>query len=93
MLRNQILKQDQNASIVFGWGLKDERLMYDTKNSPTLEGPARYMSAMMLHQLNKLNVSRIACGDSFSLALTESGKIYSWGIGQNGCLGLGDTIL
>ena len=36
---------------------------------------------------------RIACGDSFSLALTESGKIYSWGIGQNGSLGLGDTVL
>ena len=47
----------------------------------------------MLHQFNRLKVQRVAAGDSFSLALTESGKIYAWGIGQNGCLGLGDTTL
>lgn len=47
----------------------------------------------MLHMLNRLKIQRVACGDSFSLAMTDSGKIYSWGIGQNGCLGLGDTTL
>ena len=47
----------------------------------------------MLLELRDKRVKRIACGDSFSLALTEHGSIYSWGIGQNGSLGLGDTTL
>lgn len=47
----------------------------------------------MLAKFNKLKVTRIACGNSFSLALTERGSVYSWGIGLNGSLGLGDAVL
>ena len=31
---------------------------------------------------------KIACGDSFSLALTQSGKLYSWGHFEDGRLGI-----
>eukprot|EP00164_Ancoracysta_twista_P028227 GFYU01056152.1.p1 GENE.GFYU01056152.1~~GFYU01056152.1.p1 ORF type:complete len:318 (-),score=63.85 GFYU01056152.1:11-925(-) len=32
----------------------------------------------------------IACGLNFSLLLTYDGRVYSWGCGQNGVLGIGD---
>lgn len=52
-----------------------------------------YMPVTLLDKFTKLKISTVACGDSFSLALTERGTVYSWGIGQNGSLGLGDTVL
>ncbi|KAA8492278.1 Ultraviolet-B receptor UVR8 [Porphyridium purpureum] len=36
-------------------------------------------------------VVRIVCGYHSNLALTESGRLYSWGWGAHGQLGLGDT--
>lgn len=76
--------------VVFGWGLKDERLCIEPSD---VKKKTIYMAPTMLHQLNKLKVKSIACGNSFSLALTDKGSVYSWGIGLNGSLGLGDTIL
>lgn len=35
-------------------------------------------------------ISRISCGANHSLALSESGLVFSWGIGQYGCLGTGE---
>ena len=32
-------------------------------------------------------VQQIACGDDFCLALTQSGKLYSWGLSNEGRLG------
>ena len=32
---------------------------------------------------------KIGCGEAHSVALTNSGKVYSWGFGSNGQLGLG----
>lgn len=40
-----------------------------------------------------VKVTRIASGDEFSLALTMSGDVYSWGRGQYGQLGLGEKQL
>ena len=31
----------------------------------------------------------IACGESFSMAVTESGHLYTWGSGNEGALGQG----
>jgi alpha-tubulin suppressor-like RCC1 family protein len=38
-----------------------------------------------------LKVVKVASGAVFSLALASDGKVYSWGSGQNGQLGLGNT--
>ena len=35
------------------------------------------------------NIIKISCGEAHSLALTDEGKVYSWGFGSNGQLGLG----
>ncbi len=36
-------------------------------------------------------VVQIAAGTTHSLALTKSGRVYSWGWGEDGMLGLGDS--
>ncbi|OMJ86488.1 hypothetical protein SteCoe_11981 [Stentor coeruleus] len=37
-------------------------------------------------------VTKISCGSSHSLALTESGDVYTWGLGKFGNLGTGNFI-
>jgi alpha-tubulin suppressor-like RCC1 family protein len=41
--------------------------------------------------LKGLNVKAIAAGDAFAVALTDGGKIYTWGSNSNGQLGNGST--
>ncbi|OII78366.1 regulator of chromosome condensation family protein [Cryptosporidium andersoni] len=36
-------------------------------------------------------ISRICCGANHTLALSDNGNLYSWGVGQFGCLGTGST--
>lgn len=36
-------------------------------------------------------VNMVACGHTHTLALTETGDVWSWGSGSNGCLGLPDN--
>jgi len=37
------------------------------------------------------DVKQISCGNEHSVALTEKGIVYSWGQGEGGLLGHGDT--
>ena len=38
---------------------------------------------------SEINIIKISCGEAHSLALSDDGKVYSWGFGSNGQLGLG----
>lgn len=40
--------------------------------------------------LNFSSIKDIKVSNSFSLALSEDGRVFSWGLGINGHLGLGD---
>jgi alpha-tubulin suppressor-like RCC1 family protein len=35
-------------------------------------------------------ILKVCCGSSFTLVLSESGLLYSWGFGKSGSLGLGE---
>ncbi len=37
-----------------------------------------------------LVVESVACGFAHTLAVTKNGKLFSWGLGRYGALGLGD---
>lgn len=39
--------------------------------------------------LNSVKVTQLECGECCSFAVTEDGKVYSWGMGSNQQLGLG----
>ena len=44
----------------------------------------------ILGHLNNKQIERVACGNSYSLAMTGNGEVYAWGIGKSGSLGLGE---
>lgn len=43
----------------------------------------------LISALDSIKIRHVACGNAHSLALDETGKIYAWGDGQYGQLGLG----
>jgi alpha-tubulin suppressor-like RCC1 family protein len=45
-----------------------------------------------LESLSDKVVSDVACGLGHAIFLLTSGKVYAWGNGGNGRLGLGDTM-
>ena len=47
------------------------------------------LSAGIISSLDKHVISQVSCGYHHSLALTNKGKVFSWGDGQYGQLGLG----
>lgn len=59
------------------WGFgKDGRL--GTNSEKDLSTPALVLA------LAGLNIVDIACGAQFTLALTDTGKVFSWGSGKSG---------
>jgi alpha-tubulin suppressor-like RCC1 family protein len=44
-----------------------------------------------LSSLSHVNITHIACGGEHTIAVDESGTVYSWGANDHGQLGLGDT--
>ena len=39
-----------------------------------------------------VKIVKVECGSGHTLALSSNGEVYSWGFGDNGCLGLGPNI-
>lgn len=46
----------------------------------------------MIETLRSKRIRDIACGSSHSAAITSSGELYTWGMGEYGRLGHGDTV-
>ena len=83
---------------VFSWGsfqggqlgLSSEILL--NGNQKKMKDKEMYLSIPTLIPLfpkEDIKIKKISCGEAHSLALTEKGKVYSWGFGSNGQLGLG----
>lgn len=45
----------------------------------------------MIESLQGKHVKEIACGSGHSAAITTNGELYTWGQGDHGRLGHGDT--
>lgn len=70
---------------VFSWGEgEDGKLGHG--NRITLDKPK------LIESLRPKRVRDIACGSSHSAAITSSGELYTWGLGEYGRLGHGDTV-
>ena len=50
-----------------------------------------YSTPKMIEALQGKHVRDIACGSGYSAAITSNGELYTWGEGQRGQLGHGDT--
>lgn len=46
----------------------------------------------MIETLRSKKIRDIACGSSHSAAITSSGELYTWGLGEYGRLGHGDIV-
>jgi E3 ubiquitin-protein ligase HERC2 len=70
---------------VFSWGEgEDGKLGHG--NRLNLDKPR------MIEALRSKKIRDIACGSSHSAAITSSGELYTWGLGEYGRLGHGDNI-
>eukprot|EP00826_Nyctotherus_ovalis_P010657 TRINITY_DN12798_c0_g1_i1.p1 TRINITY_DN12798_c0_g1~~TRINITY_DN12798_c0_g1_i1.p1 ORF type:complete len:922 (+),score=221.87 TRINITY_DN12798_c0_g1_i1:94-2859(+) len=45
----------------------------------------------LVEALSSFRVAEVACGMAHTVAVVDSGKAYSWGMGQYGALGINDT--
>ncbi|KAK8398901.1 hypothetical protein O3P69_004178 [Scylla paramamosain] len=69
---------------VFSWGEgEDGKLGHGNRMS--------YDKPKLIESLKSKRIRDIACGSSHSAAITSSGELYCWGLGEYGRLGLGDT--
>ncbi|KAJ8962033.1 hypothetical protein NQ314_005815 [Rhamnusium bicolor] len=70
---------------VFSWGEgEDGKLGHG--NRLNLDKPR------MIESLRSKKTRDIACGSSHSAAITSSGELYTWGLGEYGRLGHGDNV-
>lgn len=46
----------------------------------------------LIETLRSKRIREIACGSSHSAAITSSGELYTWGLGEYGRLGHGDNV-
>ena len=53
------------------------------------EGESNEHIPRIVEKLSKLRVKQVSCGGSHALALTSTGRVYSWGMNHHGQLGRG----
>lgn len=70
---------------VFSWGEGDDGKL-GHGNTTTLDRPK------LIETLRSKRVRDISCGSSHSAAITNSGELYTWGLGEYGRLGHGDNL-
>ena len=83
---------------VFSWGClqggqlglsSDFLINLNDKSNPDKNNYISNPTLIPYFMDNNIRISQISCGEAHSLALSNKGKIYSWGFGSNGQLGLG----
>ncbi|XP_042145750.1 E3 ubiquitin-protein ligase HERC2 isoform X2 [Ixodes scapularis] len=70
---------------VFSWGEGDDgKLGHGNRMS--------YEKPRLIEALKSKRIRDISCGSSHSAAITSSGELYTWGLGEYGRLGHGDNL-
>jgi E3 ubiquitin-protein ligase HERC2 len=70
---------------VFSWGEGEDGKL-GQNNRLSLDKPR------LIECLKSKRIRDIACGSSHSAAITSSGELYTWGLGEYGRLGHGDNV-
>jgi len=69
---------------VFAWGNGDDGQLGLGKKMSTL------VPTMVLGALENVRIAMVSCGFHHTAALGENGRVYTWGLGEEGQLGHGD---
>ncbi|XP_069545538.1 probable E3 ubiquitin-protein ligase HERC6 [Brachyistius frenatus] len=72
---------------VFSWGAGEDGQLGDSLG---LQSRSRRASRVPIPL--SIPIVQVACGNSHSLALTEGGDVFSWGLNSHGQLGLGKEV-
>jgi len=83
-LDGRVLRDDNLVSILYGWGFGLLGQL-GTGDQIDRSSPVTVTGGIT-------NWSSVAAGYRHSLAVTNTGELYSWGVGFNGRLGTNDTI-
>lgn len=75
-------KKSEATGVVLCWGTGDTGQLGLGENTLCRKKPA-----VVKGELEGENVVTVACGGMHSVALTESGKVYTWGCNDEGALG------
>lgn len=82
---------DKGDLFSYNWGASDVCSGLDNTLGGFKDSPRIIPYFMILKSLDHINIHSVSCGLEHTLALTDSGELYSWGVGSNGRLGIGDT--
>jgi alpha-tubulin suppressor-like RCC1 family protein len=74
-----------SAGQVYSWGLNNYGQLGNTSKLTN-------STPKILHGFGGKKVIDVACGDTFCLALTSEGEVFSWGCGSSGQLGQGNSM-
>lgn len=96
-LRDQILGYRYSNGNVCTWGIDEEGRLGNTLKKDIGEEERYCPRIVKFDYINGQRpiITKVSCGSSHTLALTNHGKVFGWGLGQKGCLGLGNdtTVL
>ena len=46
----------------------------------------------LIESLNQVFIKQVSCGQEHTVALTDQGSVYAWGLNTQGALGLGSQV-
>ena len=75
---------ESHQLVVFGWNKSGRLGLGPSEGKEFVEEPA------LVPSFCNEKIVDIGAGMSFSVALTASGSVYTWGSGLDGALGVGD---
>lgn len=92
-VRDQILEYRYSNGTVWTWGLSTNGRLGRTMDGASVNYEPQEVSFPDIGSRSKRPIIvKISCGSSSTLALTNTGEVFSWGLGQRGCLGLGNHL-
>jgi alpha-tubulin suppressor-like RCC1 family protein len=85
-----------NAGTLYAWGLGTTGQLGDatavSKSSPVLITSISIPNTSSPTQIGTSSWAQISAGNNFSIALSNTNKLFTWGLGTQGQLGMGLTI-
>lgn len=74
----------------YSWGYNNDFQLGYTQLNNDRRHPKKIQFSNLSGSYDYVSVKDTKISDTFSLTLSEEGKVYSWGLGMNGHLGHGD---
>ena len=67
----------------------DENTLLKLYSSNKIKDDFSISTPTLIKNLESFQIKKVVCGEAHSIALTENGKVFVWGLGSYGQLGLG----